>query len=57
MNQVSFSKILDNIWTSSFKLSDEESERKKMMVTLVVAIDEELLRRVEASEAMSTEQE
>ena len=57
MNQVSLSKILDNIWTSSFKLSDEESERRKRMVTLVVTIDEELLRRVEASEAMSPEQE
>ena len=40
-----------------FKLSEGESEEKKEMVTLVVAIDEELLRRVEASEAMSTEQE
>ena len=57
MNQVSFSKILDNIWTASFKLSGEESELKKRMVTLVVTIDKELLRRVEASEAMSLEQE
>ena len=40
-----------------FKLSDEESERRQRMVTLVVTIDEELLRRVEASEGMSPEQE
>ena len=33
-----------------FKLPDEESAEKKAMVTLVVAIDEELLRRVEASD-------
>ena len=40
-----------------FKLSDEESEWRQRMVTLVVTIDEELLRRVEASEGMSLEQE
>ena len=36
-----------------FKFSDMESEKKEM-VTLVVAIDEELLRRVEASEMSTT---
>ena len=35
-------------------MSDEESESKKGMVTLVVTIDKELLRRVEASEMSTT---
>ena len=37
----------------NFKLSDEESEEKNGMVTFVVSIDEELLRRVEASEEIT----
>ena len=39
---------------ADFKFSVVESEEKKEMVILVVAIDKELLRRVEASEMSTT---